>query len=451
MKIGFATDTNILKKNNQELYNEEKYLDNIDFFLDYIKISKKANRDKKLLYFMPRTIIEELYYQKKESFEKEYSSLEERYTKISYGLRGKLPKNNINKIIKSEKNKYISDTELILLDIPYTKSIFKELIDDSLNKRPPFDKSQEGKKTDSGYKDALIWKTILYSKRIDECDIFYFFSGDNVFKSSESVLKEEFKKHHPKVNIKIFFIEPNGNQRQECLKIIIDDNNLIETDIIKLFDMELVLDVVQKLKYNYSETVYYDEEFKLGLLEDILFDKISAENLNIRAVVPVDNKYEITIYINTDKYKISEDVAFSYFKKVNCKIKLIFEKNNNDFAFREYNILWVSFMNELNYYGSLLSQALTDSINKVNYNSALDTIVENFKNNFSTEILKINKISNIINYTPPWIEELKKYYENNSFYKAITEANNKTESIDENGKTIGNENDANEIKKDSNE
>ena len=215
--------------------------------------------------------------------------------------------------------------------------------------------------------------------------------------------------------------------------------------------MELVLDVVQKLKYNYSETVYYDEEFKLGLLEDILFDKISAENLNIRAVVPVDNKYEITIYINTDKYKISEDVAFSYFKKVNCKIKLIFEKNNNDFAFREYNILWVSFMNELNYYGSLLSQALTDSINKVNYNSALDTIVENFKNNFSTEILKINKISNIINYTPPWIEELKKYYENNSFYKAITEANNKTESIDENGKTIGNENDANEIKKDSNE
>ena len=140
MKIGFITDTNILTKqlkNNKKdedirLWSEKNFLDKMDFFLNYIEDIEKLNNQVTLVYLMPETIIKELECQKIKAYNKAYKNFKKTYDKLQYGFTAQMPEKNI-------------------------------------------EQSDEGQKSDSGFKDALIWKTILYSEEIDCFDKIYFF------------------------------------------------------------------------------------------------------------------------------------------------------------------------------------------------------------------------------------------------------------------------------------
>ncbi len=78
------------------------------------------------------------------------------YNKLEYGFKkGKMPENNIDIAVKEEENVYLDKVKIIKLK--YETKISKELVNEAINKLPPFDKSNEGEKSDSGFKDALIW------------------------------------------------------------------------------------------------------------------------------------------------------------------------------------------------------------------------------------------------------------------------------------------------------
>ena len=151
MKIGFITDTNVLKKQEGELNRQESFLNNLDVFIEYINDLSESNIDKKMVYIMPNIILEELYYQKKVVFDKRFSNMLEVFEELRYGIDGKEPKNIIEEALNKEINKYKKSLEIIQLEC--TKELFEELVDDALNKRPPFDKTTEGKKEDAGFKE----------------------------------------------------------------------------------------------------------------------------------------------------------------------------------------------------------------------------------------------------------------------------------------------------------
>ena len=75
MNIGFITDTNILKKGKDELNKDSKFLNNANFFIEYIESLEKTSSKDKLIYFMPNIIIEELYHQKLRFFQERYEAL----------------------------------------------------------------------------------------------------------------------------------------------------------------------------------------------------------------------------------------------------------------------------------------------------------------------------------------------------------------------------------------
>ena len=75
MNIGFITDTNILKKSNEELNRDSKFFNNANFFIEYIESLEKTSNQDKLIYFMPNIIIEELYYHKLRAFKIRYEAL----------------------------------------------------------------------------------------------------------------------------------------------------------------------------------------------------------------------------------------------------------------------------------------------------------------------------------------------------------------------------------------
>ena len=91
--------------------------------------------------------------QKVEAFNEKYKFLRDKYKCMQYGLNGELPKNNIQEAVKKEKKHYL--TKVTIIKLKYQSKIYRELIKEALNKFTPFDKSEEKRKSDAGFKDAL--------------------------------------------------------------------------------------------------------------------------------------------------------------------------------------------------------------------------------------------------------------------------------------------------------
>lgn len=339
MKIGFVTDTNILK--NVNMYEENSIINGMNIFWDYIKSLNKASKNLELIYYMPSIILEELLYQKNDDFNNKYEKFIKLYRELSYGLECNKPNNIIKTIIQKEKKEIVDRCKII--NLVYKQEIFEELVEDALAKNPPFDKSSNGKKTDSGYKDALIYKTLLYNKEIEKCDKIYFFSGDKIFESNIVKLQDAFHQHHSSTELIIKYIEPNGSQRQNCLEILINENQLIKTDVIKLYDTDLILKIFKRLKFSYPKMVYYyddDVEDNRIVLRNVIFEKFDKNDFVIVDVKKKTKEYEVITHIKTKKYVLNKE---NNEKELLGKITFKFNENGQELEMTSYDITDLKF------------------------------------------------------------------------------------------------------------
>lgn len=412
MKIGFVTDTNFLHKSN-ELYNKNEALSCVEIFVDYIDSLKKAESKHELIYYMPEIVIEELLAQKRRAFNESYNNLIERYNNLSYGIVGEKPQSNIENVLQDEKSKY--NDKYSVLKLNYSESIFKELVMDAINKNAPFDKAKDGKKTDAGFKDALIWKCVLYSNEIDSCNVLYFFSSDSVFKDAEDELKKEFKEKHSNVELKIIQLSPSGSYRQEALQMMISDNGLLETKFIKLYNMEMILNEIKGIKYNYSKEVSYNIDEQKIILNDVSFSDFDKSEFTITDVNEIeDNKFEVIVTFKTKKCEcigIEENE-----REIVGDIILFYKSSKNNFILEKYEIKNIKF------YSNFFSNLISTSIRK--YMEELKKSLEPLKNinipDLSCTLPKLDtsylfdswqKVNNTFNLytdsTPPQQEESK--------------------------------------------
>ena len=395
MTIGFVTDTNILKLNDDKLFLNDNFLKGIDFYVEYINDLKKSKKSEKLIYFMPEIIIEELSNQKIEKFNIRYDSFEQKYSELSYGLMGAIPKNNIEEIVNQQKYNYME--KVTMLNLKYSKKLFQKLVNDSLQKKPPFDKSIDGKKTDAGFKDSLIWNTILESSEIDICNEFYYISGDNVFKEYEKELCDEFTKKHPKTVIKIINPKIDGSQRQQSLQKIIDDHSLIETDIVKLYNENLILKYVVQLEYSATNKISYVNEGRLYFLDTINFNKFTSEDINIDYVKKTnEKKYEVRVDFKSNKYTLKDNNDIEDRENIHGTIVLYFDKDNKNFKYTNYRIINVDFFDSY-YYAIIggISKKLSHLYGE-NYLPILDAFTKNIINKVDTKEILFPGISKLI-------------------------------------------------------
>lgn len=349
MKIGFITDTNILTKkerdNNLKLCNEEKYLENMDFFINYIEDIKKINNKVEIVYLMPETIMKELKCQKIQAYHQGYKEFIKIYNNLKYGFSGEMPKNNIVEIVNKEEKEYLDKVKII--NLKYQIKIYKELVNEALNKLPPFDKTEQRKKSDSGFKDALIWKTILYSEEIEDFDKIYFFSGDKIFENSSNELIEQFNKLHTNTKLIIKYIETDNEKLQNCLKTIINENKMPETDCVKLYNKEVVLKLINKLEYNFDKpvkleyNVWGDKEI---ILKSLLLRNFREEDVDILEVKKEDNGFIIEVKFETKKYILQpKETIVVPRRNVKGVIKLHCQKEDKEIILKDYKIITVFF------------------------------------------------------------------------------------------------------------
>ena len=445
MKIGFVTDTNILGKEKGQWYDCKSVLDGTDIFIEYIESLSKTDEKKELVYFMPEMVIEELFAQKKAVFEEKYSCLESKILELNYALIGDIPKNNIDEIIRKEKEEYMQKFNVISLQ--YTPEILKELINDAICKNAPFDKSFEGKKTDAGFKDAVIWKTILFSEDINNCEKLYFFSGDKVFFENKETLERKFAEKYPKTKLEIIFFEPDGNQRQKSLQKIISDNNLLETNVVKLYNKSLLLSIIQSLRYNYTEDVIYSNNDKLVKLDTIKFNEFSSDDFVIDDINDKNSIYEVILSFKTNKYLL-DDLNIETETMLLGKIKLNIILKNEKFELENFELIDIEF--NMNYFSKLIA-ALTKSITSI-YTDEFKESMEKLKKSIEINIEPIKKsgvfeqIENLNKQLPTYdyvnmLESIKPNMQFEELKTAIEAANRSTnvlssikkiESINEN-------------------
>ncbi len=158
---------------------------------------------------------------------------------------------------------------------------------------------------------------------------------------------EQFKKIHKSTQLIIKYIEPNSEKLQNCLKTIINDNKLPETDCVKLYNKEVVLKFINKLEYNFDKTVklqynvWGDKEI---LLKSLILRNFKEEDVNILEVKKEDNKFIVEVKFKTKKYILQPKEAIVVPRRnVKGVIKLQCQKEEKGIILKDYKIITVFF------------------------------------------------------------------------------------------------------------
>lgn len=183
--IGIVLDTNIINSGSRDFMTAQFYnkLDDIIRTLE----SNEYNQDVKIL--LPRIVVEELYQHQMTNYHKEIDKLS--------GL--KLPG-----LVYEQKDDYTATLTKIfddaiadlvqrslrteVIDFPKNE-VLPHIIDRAILKQAPFE--GEDKSSDKGFKDVLLWESVLEYKRLHADDRLILFTSDK--RLCEPSLNAEYK------------------------------------------------------------------------------------------------------------------------------------------------------------------------------------------------------------------------------------------------------------------
>lgn len=228
-------------------------------------------------YYITEGVFGEIIQQRKEEFRKTINELEKILKKLNIEMD--LPS---EPDFEKELNEYLKNFCISIL--PNAQSeVFSRIIDRAINKKLPFKQVGDGKNSkasDKGFKDVLIWETLLEfdyeRKRIGK--VFFITANEKDFPLND--LLPEWKDHHPDVELSII---QNWNEfileEQKIFPELLAQNNIYYPRLLEIFQDENP-DIVELL--NYKKKI------------------IGRENSNIVEIETDVKKKDGTIY--SDKY-----------------------------------------------------------------------------------------------------------------------------------------------------
>lgn len=225
-----------------------------------------------------------------------------------------------NKVSEYKTENLSKFNKVIDLPLP-TRNRFDSIVERAFDKRPPF----EGKdtKSDKGFKDALLWESILeFSENIENISVILY-TKDNIFSNE---LEQEYNEQFAGSNLKVCNDE---SQIRETLKLWLKEideyayipNIQLETqDIEEWFNSD---DCIEQIKVAGQE---YFEENALIKLMDI---RISNSNiLEIQEDEHHNNHYDVELQLNVI-YQINGNQETSVCFNANIDV---YGMDNDEFA-----------------------------------------------------------------------------------------------------------------------
>jgi hypothetical protein len=209
--ISVVLDTNVLFSRDKN-FSKAMFEDQLIQLIDEIEANDLQDRVQLLI---PQIVIDELCTRQCEDYEEAYIKVrdvqfhnctieyDETYSKVVEGLFLKILDDLQNRLAK-------------IKIIPYPdNTVLPAIISRAVKKLPPFE--GKAKASDKGFKDVLIWESVLEYKRKNSLDDLILFSGDG--RISDGSLIKEF---HSLFNDEIHVIKWDSNRRNsndlfECI------------------------------------------------------------------------------------------------------------------------------------------------------------------------------------------------------------------------------------------
>ena len=248
-------DTNKLRATKDGAVSYGNFNFSSDFFMMKSKIIEKGLKDH-IVIAIPEIALKELIQQKVESFNEDNSSLKQILNRLSQIPDLVLPSFNftiseaeIKSRLEKDLSKTLEKNDCTIIKLPEDKLhiIMKRITKRAIERIQPFYKNRGSK--DSGFKDNLIWETILNFKEISNYDKIYFLTEDYDFYGKEC--KNEFENEFGKT------IEINSSI------------NYLESEINEIYNKE-----IDTFKWNkYANEDYFKSYLidQLSMLEEIDF------------------------------------------------------------------------------------------------------------------------------------------------------------------------------------
>jgi rRNA-processing protein FCF1 len=193
----------------------------------------------------------------------------------------------IHPIVEDYRASLSSDINKVI-ELPIaSETRYSSIVQRAFDKRPPFE--GKDKKSDKGFKDALLWESILeFASQHEQAKIIYY-SKDNAFGHE---LEEEFSKNYPRASILICTTETAVQERLESWAKEIDIYSY--TPIENYVENKEITDWLQSGDFLIQ---VIDNDF--GLVEKNRLITSSAVNLigfeNIQITNQTENNIEYSI------------------------------------------------------------------------------------------------------------------------------------------------------------
>jgi hypothetical protein len=172
---------------------------------------------------VPEIAIQELLQQKIESYERDCENLSAIKTRLSElmaaeNVQIELPAATVDcrSHLVPKVDTFVNGNGVKVMELPDARlsDIFKEVMQRAIEKQPPF--KQSNKSSDIGFKDVIIWESILNYSSLSNYEKLIFISGDGIF---DVQCKDEFR---ARVNKDIFISASTGLAIVELTKLYED-------------------------------------------------------------------------------------------------------------------------------------------------------------------------------------------------------------------------------------
>jgi hypothetical protein len=229
--------------------------------------------------FIPQIVIDELQIQQVEKYEEAFSKIKNIKFHNFDILYDKEYKNQAEELFESKLDE-IKGSLVRISVLPYPQNeTLKSIIKRAVLKKAPFE--GRAKESDKGFKDVILWETILQYKREHATDTVILFSGDG--RICDVSLEEEYRSLF---NDTIFLIKKDGNLKNKDLFGCIED--LTNKKIKPLFSKQIELRLLSLMTEENIEYLFINDTLKKN---EAVLKCVSAKILS-REVTQTRDKIE---------------------------------------------------------------------------------------------------------------------------------------------------------------
>ncbi|MBI2660561.1 DUF4935 domain-containing protein [Candidatus Woesearchaeota archaeon] len=328
-KYVIIIDTNIIRNSASEEWDNPLSTIGIRAIFDFIKKHKLENE---VILTIPEIVLEEILSQKIHSINKDLEYLENLYEKYKqrFGLEGvDMPKYksfNFYSFFKDKCSNFMQKHNLDLLKIPDIKA--DEILKRCLQKKPPFQTE-----TDKGFKDTVLWLSILHLSINNPDTRIILATEDKIFR--EVSLNQEIKLIN-NTGITIYQ-ESNEIVSQLSSELEVDKRFKERIDNVKARvvneKINFILNEITKDSKQKGYTIY--DLYKRYEIESYEFNSIQfvdiqekGEEYGIIANLSLHAKYKKDYIIPSEDGYTPQ--SYYSLRKVNVKVILNFDGKNDE-------------------------------------------------------------------------------------------------------------------------